>query len=179
MIRRFRRIGMSLIASGLIAAGLNYLHPPLAISDATASVARVTADGANDAEDAEDTPSAEDRRIANEIRRQLQEDENLSILAKRVLIFVDEGQVTLRGSVDNASEKQQVANIAKRVEEELERRVAERTSELDAALEQLAAMGGLQTVYLWQTQVSEEGVDDLRARRPDLTVEFGNPFFGT
>jgi hypothetical protein len=49
----------------------------------------------------------------------------------------------------------------------------------DAALEQLAAMGGLQTVYLWQTQVSEEGVDDLRARRPDLTVEFGNPFLGT
>jgi hypothetical protein len=48
----------------------------------------------------------------------------------------------------------------------------------DAALDHLAAMGGLQTVYLWQTQVSEDGVNGLRARRPDLTVEFGNPFLG-
>ena len=48
----------------------------------------------------------------------------------------------------------------------------------DAALEHLVAMESLQTVYLWQTEVSEAGVEDLRARRPDLTVEFGDPFFG-
>lgn len=49
----------------------------------------------------------------------------------------------------------------------------------DAALEHLVAMGSLQTVYLWQTEVSRDGVEDLRARRPDLSVEFGDPFFGT
>lgn len=49
----------------------------------------------------------------------------------------------------------------------------------DAALDHLVAMDALQTVYLWQTEVSEGGVETLRARRPDLSVEFGDPFFGT
>lgn len=49
----------------------------------------------------------------------------------------------------------------------------------DAALEHLAALEGLQTVYLWQTEVSADGVEALRARRPDLSVEFGDPFFET
>ncbi len=49
----------------------------------------------------------------------------------------------------------------------------------DAALEHLAAIDGLQTVYLWQTEVSTDGVEELQARRPDLTVEFGDPFLGT
>lgn len=49
----------------------------------------------------------------------------------------------------------------------------------DSALEHLVAMDSLQTVYLWQTGVSQEGVEALRARRPDLSVEFGDPSFGT
>lgn len=48
----------------------------------------------------------------------------------------------------------------------------------DAALDHLAKMEGLRSVYLWQTTVSEDGIEHLRARRPDLTVAFGDPFFG-
>lgn len=48
----------------------------------------------------------------------------------------------------------------------------------DSALDALAAIESLQTVYLWQTEVSDEGVRELREHRPDLTVEFGDPFFG-
>jgi hypothetical protein len=47
----------------------------------------------------------------------------------------------------------------------------------DSALDALSAIDSLQTVYLWQTEVSEEGVRELREHRPDLTVEFGDPFF--
>lgn len=47
----------------------------------------------------------------------------------------------------------------------------------DDALDHVIELEGLQTVYLLQTEVSEEGVQALRERRPDLTVEFGDPFF--
>lgn len=47
----------------------------------------------------------------------------------------------------------------------------------DAALGPLREIDSLQTVYLAQTNVSEAGVRELRDHRPDLTVEFGDPFF--
>ena len=47
----------------------------------------------------------------------------------------------------------------------------------DEALDHLVELDGLQTVYLMQTEVSEEGVESLKERRPNLSVEFGDPFF--
>lgn len=39
----------------------------------------------------------------------------------------------------------------------------------------LADLQGLQRLYLWQTSVTEEGVKELHARRPDLVAELGAP----
>lgn len=47
----------------------------------------------------------------------------------------------------------------------------------DSALDPLKEIESLQAVYLWQTEVSNAGVQALREQRPDLTVEFGDPFF--
>jgi len=47
----------------------------------------------------------------------------------------------------------------------------------DSALAPLREIDSLQTVYLSQTNVSKAGVQELRDLRPDLTVEFGDPFF--
>jgi len=47
----------------------------------------------------------------------------------------------------------------------------------DSVLDALAEIESLQTVYLWETEVSDQGVRELREHRPDLTVEFGDPFF--
>jgi hypothetical protein len=47
------------------------------------------------------------------------------------------------------------------------------TSVTDAALESLASMKSLRTVYLWDTGVTTEGVSRLKAARPTLVVETG------
>lgn len=47
----------------------------------------------------------------------------------------------------------------------------------DSALSPLQDIESLQAVYLSQTEVSESGVQELRDHRPDLTVEYGAPFF--
>jgi uncharacterized membrane protein len=43
----------------------------------------------------------------------------------------------------------------------------------DAGIDALARITTLQTLYVWQTRISAEGVSRLRAQRPDLAVQAG------
>ena len=67
-----------------------------------------------------------DRTITAEIRKQITDNDALSVNAKNVKIITQDGVVTLRGPVKNAQEKTTVAGIAhkaagvKRVDDQLE-----------------------------------------------------------
>jgi hyperosmotically inducible periplasmic protein len=67
-----------------------------------------------------------DRTITAEIRKQITDDDALSVNAKNVKVITQDGVVTLRGPVKNAQEKTTVAGIArkaagvKRVDDQLE-----------------------------------------------------------
>jgi osmotically-inducible protein OsmY len=67
-----------------------------------------------------------DRTITAEIRKQITDNDGLSMNAKNVKVITQDGVVTLRGPVKNAQEKTTVAGIArkaagvKRVDDQLE-----------------------------------------------------------
>jgi hypothetical protein len=46
----------------------------------------------------------------------------------------------------------------------------------DAALDTIAAMAGLRTVYLWNTGVTPDGVAGLHETRPDIEIRVGADF---
>jgi hyperosmotically inducible protein len=65
---------------------------------------------------ASDQPENEtDRKIAQQIRQKVVEDNSLSTTAHNVTIVSENGNVTLRGSVKDQSEKEKVAAAAKQV----------------------------------------------------------------
>lgn len=63
--------------------------------------------------DQDETPA--DRLITQEIRKKITGDENMSFNARNVKIVTEQGKVTLRGVVDDASEKQAIEKFAAEV----------------------------------------------------------------
>ena len=59
--------------------------------------------------------SEADRRVTQEIRKAVVDDDKLSTAAKNVKIITSDGVVTLRGPVKSAQEKSEIASIAQRV----------------------------------------------------------------
>lgn len=57
-----------------------------------------------------------DRTITQQIRQQVVKGDDLSINAKNVKIITVDGVVTLRGPVQSAEERQEIASVAKRVD---------------------------------------------------------------
>ena len=55
-----------------------------------------------------------DRRITQEIRKAVVDDDKLSATAKNVKIITNDGVVTLRGPVKSSQEKTQIAALAQR-----------------------------------------------------------------
>jgi hyperosmotically inducible periplasmic protein len=65
---------------------------------------------------ASDQPENEaDRKITQQIRRDVTKDDSLSTSAHNVTIVTQDGKVTLRGTVKSDSEKQKIAEKAKQV----------------------------------------------------------------
>lgn len=58
------------------------------------------------------TSRSADRKMTQQIRKALMEDKALSMAAHNVKIFVKDGQVTLKGEVRSAEEKQAVVEKA-------------------------------------------------------------------
>lgn len=56
-----------------------------------------------------------DRKITQQIRQAVTKDDSLSISAQNVKIVTQDGKVTLRGEVKSDSEKQKIADKAKKV----------------------------------------------------------------
>jgi len=56
-----------------------------------------------------------DRKITQQIRQAVTKDDSLSTSAQNVKIITQNGKVTLRGTVNSDSEKQKVADKAKKV----------------------------------------------------------------
>ena len=66
------------------------------------------------------TPEAQssdpaDVETTRKIRREITQDDSLSILAKNVKIITQQGKVTLRGPVQNPDEKEKIAKKAEQV----------------------------------------------------------------
>jgi osmotically-inducible protein OsmY len=61
------------------------------------------------------TENEADRKITQQIREAVVKDDALSTSAKNVTIVTIDGKVTLRGAVKNQSEKQKIADRAKKV----------------------------------------------------------------
>ncbi|HKO94063.1 MAG TPA: BON domain-containing protein [Polyangiaceae bacterium] len=59
--------------------------------------------------------SEADRRVTQEIRKAVVDDDSLSMTAKNVKIITKDGVVTLRGPVKSSEEKSQIAVVAHRV----------------------------------------------------------------
>jgi len=59
--------------------------------------------------------SEADRRVTQEIRKAVVDDDKLSMTAKNVKIITTDGVVTLRGPVKSSQEKAQIASLAQRV----------------------------------------------------------------
>jgi hyperosmotically inducible periplasmic protein len=57
--------------------------------------------------------SPADLKITQDIRRALMKDSELSTTAKNIKIITDNGQVTLRGPVKNAQEKEKIDQLAR------------------------------------------------------------------
>jgi hyperosmotically inducible periplasmic protein len=57
--------------------------------------------------------SSADLKITQAIRRALMKDSELSTTAKNIKIITDNGQVTLRGPVNNAQEKAKIGQLAR------------------------------------------------------------------
>ena len=56
-----------------------------------------------------------DRKITQQIRQAVVKDDSLSTSAQNVKIITQDGKVTLRGTVNSDSEKQKIADKAKKV----------------------------------------------------------------
>ena len=56
-----------------------------------------------------------DRKITQQIRQAVTKDDSLSTSAQNVTIITQDGKVTLRGTVKSDSEKQKIADEAKKV----------------------------------------------------------------
>jgi hyperosmotically inducible protein len=56
-----------------------------------------------------------DRKITQDIRREIVKNDSLTVAAKNVKIITADGKVTLRGPVNSESEKTQIAEVANRV----------------------------------------------------------------
>jgi osmotically-inducible protein OsmY len=59
--------------------------------------------------------SEADRRVTQQIRKNIVDDAKLSMTAKNVKIITQDGAVTLRGPVKNNAEKAEIAAIAQKV----------------------------------------------------------------
>jgi osmotically-inducible protein OsmY len=74
-----------------------------------------TTGGEKTAPTASDQPENEaDRKITQQIRQSVTKDDSLSTSAQNVTIVTRDGKVTLRGTVKNDSEKQKIAEAAKK-----------------------------------------------------------------
>jgi osmotically-inducible protein OsmY len=72
--------------------------------------------GAKGPPTASDQPENDtDRKITQQIRQAVTKDDSLSTSAQNVKIITQNGKVTLRGTVNNDSEKQKIADKAKKV----------------------------------------------------------------
>jgi hyperosmotically inducible periplasmic protein len=71
-------------------------------------------DRSNDTQTSGDqSNSSADLKITQAIRKALMKDGELSMTAKNIKVITDNGQVTLRGPVNNAQEKAKINQLAK------------------------------------------------------------------
>ena len=110
------------LASLLVAAAPSYAELPHMGSDEHGEAHEADNTGVNARDDKESskTPfdqgsSEKDRDITAKIRRQVVEDDSLSMNAHNVKIITENGKVTLRGPVKSEAERKQVAQKAMQI----------------------------------------------------------------
>ncbi len=107
-------ISLTLLLGSLIAAP--HVEIPLVAPTAASSQSSADKhDGKKPKQDvnaADQSDSEPDRKITQQIRKALMDDDSLSFAAKNVTIVTRKGKVTLRGQVDNARERSAVVAAA-------------------------------------------------------------------